>query len=161
MDAAASTASAHEELVNGLRGVHDELLTLLSDATHADRMDRPLALRALGDRLRAHIDVTQRVLYPMVQRVAGADGDVASSTAEAAERAGLRLVRLLTQAPPTSTADELQEVGRAVRAHIDAEQHEVLPLLLDRLDTEDLDALADALNEARLRLQPPQRWEAS
>jgi NADH:ubiquinone oxidoreductase subunit F (NADH-binding) len=171
MDAAASTRPAPGELVNGLREVHNEILSLVSQAALAEPTDQPGALRALDDRLRAHIDVTRRVLYPMVQRVAGDEGDIASSTAEHAERDGLRLVELLTRASAASTATDMQDVARAVRAHVEAEQHEVLPLLLDRLDTEQLDDLADALNEARLRVQPstgghrreqpPQRREAS
>ena len=62
-----------------LAHAHDSLLADLRAATEARPAERASSLRALASKLLVHVDVTRRVLYPMVRRVAGAEGDVSSS----------------------------------------------------------------------------------
>jgi hypothetical protein len=136
----------------GLITAHEGLQELLDDIVRTEPERRPPLVRSLADRLRLHLDVTGRVLYPMVRRVAGADGDDASWAAEEPERAGLRLLTLLVRSAATGAASErsMLEFREALRSHIEAEQARVVPLLQEHLDAGQLDALADALAEARL-----------
>jgi NADH:ubiquinone oxidoreductase subunit F (NADH-binding) len=136
----------------GLITAHEGLQELLDDIVRTEPERRPPLVRSLADRLRLHLDVTGRVLYPMVRRVAAADGDDASWAAEEPERAGLRLLTLLARSAANGAASErsMLEFREALRSHIEAEQARVVPLLQEHLDAGQLDALADALAEARL-----------
>ncbi len=150
MDAIVAGANPVEGAFPVVIGIHEHLETLLGSLRSADAASRPDILHALADALRSHIDVTQRILYPMVQRVAGASGDDASWTAEHAERAGLQLVDTLSAAASTPPSDvEVHELARDLRAHIETEERSVIPLLVGNMTSDELDSLADALGQAR------------
>jgi NADH:ubiquinone oxidoreductase subunit F (NADH-binding) len=143
--------------------MHEELEQSLRHLLTASAADRDPAAHRLHDHLIRHLDATQRVLYPMVARVAGADGDDASWTAEHAERRAIhvldRLEGLLAQGRPAG--DALDSVAEGVHAEIGAER-DVVNLLQRTLDDDELTALDRALEEAVLRAHlAPDREEAS
>jgi hemerythrin-like domain-containing protein len=175
MNAVARSTAPADRPFPVVLSIHAELEKLLAELADANSATRRGLIRMLGERLRSHIDVTQRVLYPMVRRVAGTAGDDASWSAEHAEREGLRIVDRLVEASTKPLPDRaMRQLAEELRTHIEAEQRHVIPLLVDHLDGEQLESLADALNEVRLRTQPqprtprlprrsaePQRKEAS
>ncbi|HJR26978.1 MAG TPA: NADH-ubiquinone oxidoreductase-F iron-sulfur binding region domain-containing protein [Acidimicrobiales bacterium] len=146
-----------------LAHAHDSLLADLRAATEAPPAERARSLRALASKLLVHVDVTRRVLYPMVRRVAGTEGDASSADGSRSELAGLRLVEEMERSSSLVATDDdaLQQLEQHLRAHIEAERDRVIPLLVASLDHEALDALENALNEARLRAQDVHGLEAS
>ena len=96
--------------------------------------------------VRTHVDVTRRVLFPMVRRVGDDDGDRLADAAEAQERTLLRLVGEVDESnDPRRT---LQDIGVAMHEHT-AIGDEILELLRAELDPIERSSLADGLAAAR------------
>lgn len=150
MDAIVGPSAHGNESFPVIIGIHHDLEHLLASLRAADAASRPDVLRELAERLRSHIDVTQRILYPMVQRVAGPPADDASWAAEHAERDGLRIVEQLlhsTSEPPTD--EEMRDLAEDLRSHIESEQRYVIPMLMRQMSTDQIESLTDALEQAR------------
>ena len=86
----ASVATGHPlELVDDAHSAIDAMIELAIAAGEQaveDRMDD------VAIAVRTHIDVTQRVLYPMARRIGGEEGELLVDAAEAQERRLSRLV---------------------------------------------------------------------
>lgn len=95
--------------------------------------------------VRTHIDVTQRVLYPMLRRVGNDEGERLADAAEAQERTLSRIVDGIDRSDPERG---LQEIGAEMHAHADLED-EILEVLRDHLDPFERASLADGLAAAR------------
>lgn len=95
--------------------------------------------------IRTHIDVIQRVLYPMLRRVGGEEGDRLADAAETQERVLTRLVDGIDLSDPCGTLEEIG-VQMRVHAHLD---DEILELLRGLLDPIERSSLADGLAAAR------------
>jgi NADH:ubiquinone oxidoreductase subunit F (NADH-binding)/nucleotide-binding universal stress UspA family protein len=94
--------------------------------------------------VRRHIDVTQRVLYPMVRRIGGEEGDRLADRAEEHERV---LTRLIDGLAAGDDGPSLLDLGVEVQVHADLEDG-VLELLRARLAVNDRAGLADGLATA-------------
>ncbi|CAN5686164.1 hypothetical protein BH24ACT5_BH24ACT5_26470 [soil metagenome] len=131
-----------------IAATHRTLLRLLVDAGDAEADERNRVLDTLQRVLRRHLNVTQRVLYPMVRRTAGDAGEVAGDAAGDDERQALALLR----DRPEHVDDEfLAQVAGEVDAHIRADTDRVIPLLRASLTPDALREFVDALDEAALR----------
>jgi NADH:ubiquinone oxidoreductase subunit F (NADH-binding)/hemerythrin-like domain-containing protein len=139
-----------------LAAVHDQLEELLALLPMADPSERAGLCEALHEVLRRHVDVTQRVLYPMVRRVGGAEADDLSWAAERAGRAGLGALEQLQGTPrgDSTAPTRIADVADRVHTHIDLERDGLIPLLRQEMSMEQLDALAAGLNEARVTVLP-------
>jgi hemerythrin-like domain-containing protein len=116
----------------------------LVHAAEAD--DDPEALRdVLGElhhHLDVHVDVSDRVLYPMLRRAAGPDGEAAI----ALSRHDLLAARdeLDDVLAGVAPRDALAEISELARHHVEDDEAEVFPLLRDLLDETHLEHLRDA-----------------
>jgi nucleotide-binding universal stress UspA family protein len=97
------------------------------------------------DAIRAHIDVTQRILYPMVRRVGGDEGDLLADAAETHEKV---LLRLITEIDSSRARTQLRDIGVEMQEHAEIEDA-ILDLLRTKLDPIERSGLADGLAVAR------------
>jgi NADH:ubiquinone oxidoreductase subunit F (NADH-binding) len=124
-----------------------EAIDALIDRAMADEEDDLLDahLRELVVAVRTHVDVTKRVLFPMVRRVGDEAGDRLADAAELQERALLGLVGGIDLANPRRA---LQDIGVAMHDHA-AIGDEILELLRGELDPDERASLADGLAAAQ------------
>jgi hypothetical protein len=109
------------------------------------------AMSMLERDLRAHLDSVERVLYPMVRRVGGDDGETAAAHAEAQRTRALSGLRAAhgTSRPDASA---IRTLGDEVRTVLSFETAEMLPILQRTLDRQQLQDLANALSDAAASL---------
>jgi NADH:ubiquinone oxidoreductase subunit F (NADH-binding)/nucleotide-binding universal stress UspA family protein len=96
--------------------------------------------------IRTHVDVTGRVLFPMLRRVGDDAGDRLADAAEAQEQTLLRLVDEIQQSSDIRSG--LQDIGVALHDHA-AIGDEIVALLRAELDPVERSSLADGLAAAR------------
>jgi NADH-quinone oxidoreductase subunit F len=136
-----------------VRRRHARLRADLGRARTIDADERRDALAELDQHLREYLDLTGRVLYPMLSRATFSTGDdVAWAAQHDAQRAQRLSERLTSDGDDPRTfgalADEIDELVRC-------DEQVALPLLRRILDREQLDNLADALDEvAEMPRQP-------
>ena len=139
----ASVATGHPlELVDDAHSAIDAMIELAIAAGEQaveDRMDD------VAIAVRTHIDVTQRVLYPMARRIGGEEGELLVDAAEAQER---RLSRLVGDIDRANVSTSLQDICVEMQTHAHLED-EILELLRTRLDPIERSSLADGLAAAR------------
>ena len=116
-----------------------ELAIAAGEQAVEDRMDD------VAVAVRTHIDVTQRVLYPMARRIGGEEGELLADAAEAQER---RLSRLVGDIDRANVSTSLQDICVEMQTHAHLED-EILELLRTRLDPIERSSLADGLAAAR------------
>jgi NADH:ubiquinone oxidoreductase subunit F (NADH-binding)/nucleotide-binding universal stress UspA family protein len=110
-----------------------------------EREDSSDLLRAVAVAVRTHLDVTTRVLFPMLRRVGDDTGDRLADAAEAQERTVLRLLADLDGERSPRT---LRDLGVALHDHA-AIGEEILGLLRSVLDPVERASLADGLATAQ------------
>jgi hypothetical protein len=124
---------------------HEELRAGVSRALESSGADRADALANLRAILCRHLNVTERVLYPMVRRAAGDAGEIAG---ENADRREVRALSVLDSSDDLDD-DDIVLVRDEIEAHIEYDLNSVMPLLRESLDDQRLRVLGDALREAR------------
>ncbi|MEP7045903.1 MAG: NADH-ubiquinone oxidoreductase-F iron-sulfur binding region domain-containing protein, partial [Ilumatobacteraceae bacterium] len=138
----ASLATNHPlELLDDAHWAIDALIEL---ALAADDQAVEGLMDDVAIAVRTHIDVTQRVLYPMARRIDDEEGELLADAAETQER---RLSHLVIGLDRSNMAERLQDicVEMQVHAHLD---DQILELLRARLDPSERSSLADGLAAA-------------
>jgi len=101
----------------------------------------------LGELLGAHSDAEERVVYPMFEsKASGVHGQVEEALAEHAEVT--RLLSELEYMEPTEpqARDVIQQLGDALRHHVEEEERDMFPRLAAALSTGELEAMGDAID---------------
>ncbi len=124
---------------------HDAIDSQIHEALDADPAARADALSGIALNIRIHIDVTRRILYPMVRRVGGETGDTLADAAESQEHVLDRLVEALLA---SETQEALRELSVALQHHADLED-QILEVLRRQLEPDERSSLADGLAAAR------------
>jgi NADH:ubiquinone oxidoreductase subunit F (NADH-binding)/nucleotide-binding universal stress UspA family protein len=130
------------ELLDDAHGAIEALIDRAMDSGDGDldgRIDDVVVA------VRTHVDVTRRVLFPMVRRVGGEEGDRLADAAEAQERT---LLQLAAEIDRTDPHRRLVDLGVALHDH-EAIGVAVLALLRTTLDPVERTSLADGLAAAR------------
>ena len=139
----ASVSSEHPlEIIDD---AHEAIDALIDRAMADGEADLDERVEDVVIAVRTHVDVTKRVLFPMVRRVGDDDGDRLADAAEAQERTLLRLVRDIDRSDARLA---LQDIGVAMHDHA-AIGDEILELLRAELDPTERSSLADGLAAAR------------
>jgi NADH:ubiquinone oxidoreductase subunit F (NADH-binding)/nucleotide-binding universal stress UspA family protein len=125
--------------------VHDAIEALIDRAMADGEDDLDDRIDDVVVAVRTHVDVTKRVLFPMVRRVGDDDGDRLADAAETQERT---LLRLVSEIDRSDAHRCLQDVGVAVHEHA-AIGDELLALLRAELDPIERSSLADGLAAAQ------------
>jgi NADH-quinone oxidoreductase subunit F len=106
------------------------------------------ALHDLRHHLQVHDDITNGVLYPMLERAAGDAGDDLTIKPRDEIRSALHRVERILRSGTPPTTGELDEIADLVQQHDEAGEREVLPMLQECLDDVHLAKLSDALATA-------------
>ena len=133
------------EVLAGHRRIRDAAQRAVSAAD--DPVAAVDAIAALGDELRQHDDLGERVLYPLLDRHLGGAGDESSAGPRADLREAIEQADRIAGGSPAP--DDVHDLIAIAEAHCDAEERTVLPLLRRRLDPAQLDELRDALGRGR------------
>lgn len=138
-----SLADGHPlELVDDAHAAIDDLINL---AVVADERDIGRRVDDVVIAIGTHIDVTQRVLYPMVRRVDDDRGELLADAAEAHEQT---LSRLIGAFDPADARASLHDIAVELHRHAHLED-EILELLRTHLDPAERESLTDGLAAAR------------
>jgi NADH-ubiquinone oxidoreductase-F iron-sulfur binding region/Hemerythrin HHE cation binding domain len=124
---------------------HDAIDSQIHEALDADPAARADAVSGIALNIRTHIDVTRRILYPMVRRVGGETGDALADATESHEDALNQLVEALLAG---ATREALRKLSLALQHHADLEE-QILDVLRGQLDPDQRSSLADGLAAAR------------
>jgi NADH:ubiquinone oxidoreductase subunit F (NADH-binding) len=109
------------------------------------------AITMLEHDLRVHLDSVERVLYPMVRRVGGDEGETVAAHAEAQRARALEGLHA-AHGGGSPDASAVRTLGQEVRTVLSVETAEMLPILQRNLDRQQLRDLANALSEAAASL---------
>ncbi len=123
---------------------HSDIEALI-DRAMADGSPDGERIEDVRGAVRTHVDVTRRVLFPMVRRVGDEDGERLADVAEAQEST---LLRLIDGADRSDVRHWLHEIGVAMHEH-EAVGAEVIAVLRSQLGPVELSNLADGLAAAR------------
>jgi NADH-quinone oxidoreductase subunit F len=124
---------------------HEAIDALIDRAMADDEVDLDGRIDDLVAAVRTHVDVTRRVLFPMVRRV---DDDIGERLADAAEAQERTLLLLTSEIDRTDARRWLQDIGAAMHHHA-AIGDELLALLRAELDPVERSRLADGLAAAQ------------
>lgn len=129
---------------------HELLDRLLMDALDADPSANGDAVAKLAHLTRVHVDVTRRILYPMVRRYGADRGEALADGAEEREDLLLALVNLLdsVEVADGERTATLRALGRELRLHSE-EEEQMLDMLRSSMSDEDQVELAEGLLDAR------------
>jgi len=142
---APSLAEDDEHPLELLDDAHDAIGMLIDIALHADPVETAGAVDDAMTAVRFHIDVTQRVLYPMVRRFGGEPGESLADAAEAHER---HITQLLDDIEPVDASPEsLRNLGLELHTHAELDDR-ILERLRTCLDPEERSSLAAGLAAA-------------
>jgi hypothetical protein len=110
------------------------------------------AIAMLEHDLRVHLDSVERVLYPMVRRVGGDEGETVAAHAEVQRDRALQGLRALNGTAERPDTSAVRTLGDEVRTVLSVETAEMLPILQRSLDRQQLRDLANALSDAAASL---------
>jgi NADH-quinone oxidoreductase subunit F len=122
---------------------HRRLEARLATLRAATAQERPVAVEEVREALEAHRRVTQRFLFPMVDRIRGDEGDLITGFPEHHELNALRLLERLRVDPASTSPRLIDDIVADVHATIIEIERKVLPALehqLDEATTEELQA---------------------
>jgi NADH:ubiquinone oxidoreductase subunit F (NADH-binding)/nucleotide-binding universal stress UspA family protein len=140
-----SAGESAEAALDIIGDAHDDIELLLDRAMADGAADLDDRIDDVAIAVRTHVDVTTRVLFPMVRRVGDDDGD---RLADAAEAQAGTLLRLVAELDRSNATRLLRDIGVALHDHA-AIGDEILDLLRADLDPIERDHLADGLAAAR------------
>jgi hemerythrin-like domain-containing protein len=131
-----------------LRDEHRRIEELFDRIEQADTPeDKRSLFEQARSQLESHMRGEESVLYPMLAERPGYGELIEDSFDEHTE--AKELIRETAVAPPESFSDSLDELIEAVLHHVDEEESELFPRLLETLGEEQLEAVGARLDEAR------------
>jgi hemerythrin-like domain-containing protein len=131
-----------------LKRDHREAVEMLKtlDASKPGARRRQLVDK-LTQALELHMEIEERDVYPIVQRVVGAEEAEEAGVEHGLAREGLAEVRRLVDAPGFGAAVAMLTAG--FRHHVKEEEQEVFPELKKKIDREQLAELGDRVAAAK------------
>ncbi len=99
------------------------------------------------DALTRHMDIEERLVYPLVAERVGPEAEQEAETEHRLAREGLAQMNELVDAPGFGAA--VASVTAGIRHHVKEEETEVFPKLKAKLDRDELAALGDDVVAAK------------
>jgi len=106
--------------------------------------------------LELHMEIEERVIYPVVQRVVGKEEAEEAGVEHGLAREGLADLKRLVDEPGFGAAVAMLSAG--IRHHVKEEEQEVFPELKKKIDREELRELGDEVAAAK---KPKKRTRAA
>src|SRR6476469_9967217 len=126
------------------REVAQMLKTLESSKPGARRRQ---TVEKLTQALELHMEIEERDIYPVVQRVVGKEEAEEAGVEHGLAREGLADLRRRVDEPGFGAAVAMLTAG--IRHHVKEEEKEVFPELKQKLDRDELAELGDAVKAAK------------
>jgi uncharacterized protein (UPF0216 family) len=143
---------------HALRADHRMVEQLIDEIDQADPSVRKPLIRQLAKALRAHMKIEEDLLYPVVAEVLGKAEATEANTEHVLAREGLdKVMELGPGAPGFGAALDMLRTG--IHHHVQDEEGEMFPQLLDRLDQPRLARLGEEMDRARGKLGLPTEVE--
>ena len=101
---------------------------------------RTKTFEALERSLTTHMEIEERYVYPIVQRVVGADEEHGAENEHELARSGLEQMRSLVAEPGFGAAVEMMQAG--ISHHVEEEEQKIFPRLRTKAAKE-IEALGD------------------
>ena len=117
---------------------------------------RRQTVEKLTNALERHMEIEERVIYPVVERVIGKEEATEAGVEHGLAREGLADLRRLVDEPGFGAAVAMLTAG--IRHHVKEEEQEVFPELKRKIDRDDLRELGDQVAEAK---KPKRRARAA
>jgi hypothetical protein len=137
-----------------LRADHRMVEQLIDEIDQAEPSARPPLVQQLAEALQAHMKIEEDLLYPVVGETLGRQQVTAADTEHALAREGLdKVLELAPGAPGFGAALDMLRAG--IHHHVEDEEGEMFPQLLDRLDPPRLARLGEDMDRARGKLGLP------
>ena len=147
----------------------DPVVLLKKDHREAEAMLKNLAESKPGARrrstldkldaaLRLHMEIEERAVYPLVDRLLGKDDAKEANIEHSLARDGLDKLHQLVDEPGFGAAVAMVTAG--IKHHVKEEEHEMFPDLKQKLDRADLMALGDEVEAEKKQARKRQRSAA-
>lgn len=137
--------------LESLRRSHRRIAAIAARARGAEASSalRKELLGELVAELAVHDDVNERILYPMLRRVAGDEGEALADEAGGGEHPLVQRLHRIVDGPSVDD-QHLSTLSEELEERFAEDERRVEPLLLRHLDADARADLDDALEEARL-----------
>jgi iron-sulfur cluster repair protein YtfE (RIC family) len=126
---------------------HRDVEHLLEQLGKAETSERPGVLDQLNSSLRLHMEIEERLLYPIVAKQIGKEEAKEADVEHGLAREGLGKLRELVDQPGFGAAVDMLKGG--IDHHVHEEESELFPQLTDRLEESERSALGDHIAEAK------------
>ena len=147
----------------------DPVVLLKKDHREAEAMLKTLAESKPGARrrstldkldaaLRLHMEIEERAVYPLVDRLLGKEDAEEANIEHSLARDGLDKLHQLVDEPGFGAAVAMVTAG--IKHHVKEEEHEMFPDLKQKLDRADLMALGDEVEAEKKQARKRQRSAA-
>jgi iron-sulfur cluster repair protein YtfE (RIC family) len=123
----------------------EDLLKALANSKPGVR--RRTAVDKLDRKLKLHMRIEERLVYPLIPRVLSDQVAEEAETEHGLARSGLAELKKLQDAPGFGGAVAMLNAG--VKHHVKEEEHEVFPKLKANLDRTELSELGEAVLKER------------
>jgi len=123
----------------------ERLLKSLADSEEGTERERDVEqlVAALG----LHMQLEERILYPLVKERVGAEDEEEAEVEHGLAREGLQKVSSMVTAPGFGAVVEMLQAG--IKHHVKEEETEILPELKDAMERAEWLALGDAIAQAK------------
>jgi len=128
-----------------------QMLTVLADSEEGKERDK--ICEQVNASLSLHMDIEERILYPVIAREIGVEDEEEASIEHGLARNGLATMVNLADKPGFGAAVEMLKAG--ITHHVEEEETELLPELKAKLERADWLALGDAIAEAKAKAGAP------
>lgn len=136
-----------------LKKDHKEAKALLKElADSSPGRERERTLKELEAALTLHMEIEERLVYPMVQKAEGREVFEEADTEHRLAREGLQKARELVAAPGFGAVIDMLTAG--INHHVQEEEKEVLPRLKERTERDDWMSLGDRMAEMKESSMP-------
>jgi NADH-quinone oxidoreductase subunit F len=144
-EVAAGAGKSRRDPFAALLELHEAIRADLDTVLGAPEAQLGDATDMLSDHLLRHIELGDRLLYPMLQRVTAAGDDAVWS----AELHALDALHVAAELQPGADRRAFDRLANDIRRNLDENERLVFPLLRQHLDESELTDLADAVDEIR------------
>ncbi|MEA3185340.1 MAG: hypothetical protein QOJ74_1817 [Ilumatobacteraceae bacterium] len=137
-----------------LKADHREAKRLMNALAESDEgSERETMAQELNDALTLHMEIEERILYPVVAREVGADDEEEAEIEHGLARNGLATLMSMVDKPGFGAAVEMLKGG--ILHHVEEEETEIFPELKSSLERSEWLALGDAIAEAKAAAGKP------
>jgi hemerythrin superfamily protein len=131
-----------------LKADHREAKKLMNALAESEEgSERETMANQLNEALLLHMDIEERILYPVVAKEVGADDEEEAEIEHGLARNGLATLMSMVDKPGFGAAVEMLKGG--ILHHVEEEETEIFPELKSALDRTEWLALGDAIAAAK------------